>query len=127
MTLNEIVNHPEIRPFMGGFGYLDAEELRDDRNVIFEGDGWAIVYFYRDEGVYDIHVCFMPDKRGRFAIEKTKETLKAMFLSGADLIIGAAHDHRTRLYGRMCGFVHSSELYGVEYGLIHRSSSCLSV
>lgn len=79
--LNEVINDPGVRPFLGGVGELDLGPLlANPDNVGLEvmGDGgWFLQAIM--PGVYELHTCFLPHARGRAYFAAAREALRWMF------------------------------------------------
>lgn len=78
--LNEVSNHPEVRPWLGGDGVLDLGALADNPdNVLLETDGGGWVLHPLLPGVYELHTMFLPEGRGRSYFAAAREALRWMF------------------------------------------------
>lgn len=80
--VNELANHPAIRPFIGGgLEPLDLTAVcQNPANVILvvEGAGaWLLQMLM--PGVYELHTMFLPEARGRAYFAAAKEALAYMF------------------------------------------------
>jgi len=73
--LNYLVNHPEIRPFVGGDVTKPIDFTRaiaDDANIFLNGDHGAFCCSWTGPGVYEVHTLILPDGRGKWAYEFAK-------------------------------------------------------
>lgn len=65
-TLNEIANHPEVRPWLGGKGLLDmSEAVANPANFALEVEGGGFVLIRHEQAVYEVHSLFLPEARRR--------------------------------------------------------------
>jgi len=88
--INNLVNHPDIRPTAGGDGIsrIDFAPVFD-QIIALEDRGGA--WFFMDEGngVWEGHYCFLKKYRGKHALEFGRKALQYMFgVIGAKRIIG---------------------------------------
>lgn len=80
--LNELANHPEIRPFVGGgLEPLDLTAVcQNPANIILVVDGagaWVLQMLM--PGVYELHTMFLPEARGRPYFVAAKQALAYVF------------------------------------------------
>lgn len=84
--LNEVANHPEVRPFLGGRDdageliHLDlTEKVRNPANIalLAPDGGWLLQAML--PGVYELHTLFLPSGRGRSYFARAKEALRYVF------------------------------------------------
>lgn len=81
--LNEVANHPEVRPFLGGMQnpILDLSPLVEDPHCIClevpGSGGWILQPIL--PGVYELHTLFLPQGRGRSYFEQAREALRMVF------------------------------------------------
>lgn len=78
---NELVNHPSIRPFVGGDGesFLDLSPSVDDEKNVFlidEHGGFLLIWTAPD--TYEIHTFILPEGRGRKAYANAQDMLRTM-------------------------------------------------
>lgn len=77
---NEIANHPDVRPWLGGQGPLDvAPIVLSTSNVSLLSDGGGFICHNIGDGRYEVHSLFLPDARGEGAIEAMREGLRYLF------------------------------------------------
>lgn len=73
-AVNELLNHPSVRPTIGGEGVLDASKLINDaRNRIFFDERGGSGFAWRGPGIYEGHSFFLV--RGRGALTAGQECL----------------------------------------------------
>lgn len=81
--LNEVANHPEVRPYLGGVEnpVLDLSPLVEDpRCICLEvpgAGGWILQPVL--PGVYELHTLFLPEARGRSYFEQAREAIRRVF------------------------------------------------
>lgn len=79
--LNEIANHPEVRPHIGGAGVIDLTTIvGDPQNVAVMGEHGGWIYHGLQPGVYELHTLFLPEGRGRSFFAGAREVLRYMFV-----------------------------------------------
>lgn len=64
--VNRIMNHPEVRPLLGGDGAseIDIQNLLNDpSNIALHRDGFAAVFLSVLPGVYEVHTQALPEAR----------------------------------------------------------------
>jgi hypothetical protein len=79
---NEVANHPEVRPFLGGEdGPLDLTHVvQNPANYVLEVMGEGVwVLRWAMAGVYDLHTLFLPEARGKTYFTHAREALRWMF------------------------------------------------
>lgn len=60
--LNEVANHPAVRPHVGGDGPIDlTEALAKPGNIGLECDSGGFFLTQHSPGVYEVHSLFLPD------------------------------------------------------------------
>jgi len=79
--LNEVANHPKVRPWLKGEGDVDLSPMVSDPSNIalqFEGGGWVL----RNLGAcqYEVHSMFVPEVRGAKVRDNLKAALEYVFL-----------------------------------------------
>lgn len=86
--LNEIANHPEVRPFLGGEGPLDlTDECSNPENIaiVWERGGWLLQKLM--PGMYELHTLTLPAGRGREYFATAKAALRYVFTTSDALEI----------------------------------------
>lgn len=81
-ALNEVANHPEVRPWLGGDGPVDLQSTLDNAanfGIMGEHGGWLLHPIL--PGVYEIHSMFAPEGRGKAFFAGAREMLRYMFVS----------------------------------------------
>ena len=79
--LNSVVNHPEVRPWLGGDAPIDlGPALSDARNVALVSDLGGFFMEHREPGLYEVHTQFLPEGRGRHALKCVWEAMRYMFV-----------------------------------------------
>jgi hypothetical protein len=69
--LNSVINHPEVRPWVGGEGALDVTEtINNPSNFALVTDGGGFILIQHEPGIYEVHSQFLPEGR--------RETRRAM-------------------------------------------------
>lgn len=77
---NRICNLPEVRPGLGGEGYLDtAPMLADERNFALRTEHGGFILMPHGAGLYSVHTQFAAEGRGRHAIAAMQSGLDFMF------------------------------------------------
>ena len=66
-VINEIVNHPDVLPHVGGSGQpLDLSDVvKDPQNICFYDDGCVGIFNALTPGIFEIHSMALPEKRGK--------------------------------------------------------------
>jgi RimJ/RimL family protein N-acetyltransferase len=80
--VNKIINDPTIRPFVvfGDQDYLDFSELAANKENYFLVNKYgAIIYNKIEDGIYEIHIHFLPEGRGKYAFDSISESIDYMF------------------------------------------------
>jgi hypothetical protein len=85
--LNYLVNHPSIRPHVGGDpeAYLDLSHLlADDKNYFLAGEHGGFFATWTAPFCYEVHTFILPEGRGRAAYELAREGRDFMAREGAN-------------------------------------------
>lgn len=79
--LNEVANHAEVRPWLGGDGaQVDLTPLvSNPNNFAFVGDHGGFIAHKQGDGVYEVHSLFRPEGRGEHVLEAAREAQRFMF------------------------------------------------
>lgn len=89
--LNEVVNHPEVRPWLGKdrVSPIDMSAVVENPvNVVLVNDHGGFVFYWREPYVYEVHTQFLPSGRGPQAQEAAREAVRYMFKAiSADKIL----------------------------------------
>ncbi len=78
--INEVANHPEVRPFIGGEGPLDlGPTCLNPANFVLlaEHGGWLL--HPKAPGTYELHTLFLPEGRGKAYFVAAIEALRWVF------------------------------------------------
>ena len=78
--LNDVSNHHEVRPTLGGSGDVDWSAIIDDPEniaLVCEGGGW--VFQMLMPGLYEAHSQFVPERRGKIVVDAAREAVRYMF------------------------------------------------
>lgn len=83
--INELVNHPTIRPFIGpGEQSIDISlNVADRQNFFLLGPYGGFAYYWTAPKTYEIHTFILPEGRGREAYRLARESLDFMKATGA--------------------------------------------
>lgn len=84
--VNELVNDPNIRPFIGGdpTTILDLTAVvADDQNIVLLGEHGGFVFSWSSPFSYEVHTFILPSGRGRWAFSAAKAVLSEMARRGA--------------------------------------------
>jgi len=104
--VNLLLNHPAIRPTIGGEGALDAATLlADRRNICLITDAGGAMFAWRGPGIYEGHSFFKC--RGREAIGLGKALLAKLFNDhDARMVWGLTPEalRHVRWFNRKLGF-----------------------
>lgn len=82
-VFNEIANHPEVRPWLGGTHELDlTETIANPENFAFLTDEEMGGYIYHklQPGLYAVHTLSLPEGRGRQMLGARSQSLREMFI-----------------------------------------------
>jgi hypothetical protein len=78
--LTEVANHPEVRPWLGGEGFLDLRPaIATPENIALQFVGGGFVFHRIGEGLYEAHSLFLPAHRGSEAVRCLRAALRYMF------------------------------------------------
>jgi len=80
--LNELANHPDIRPFIADpdEGVLDlTAQVRNDSNVLLLGEHGGCMLLKLTPALYEVHTLVRPEGRGPWALAMAKSVLRWMF------------------------------------------------
>ena len=136
--LNEIANHPAVRPWLGGVQVIDlSEAIANPDNFAFltdDGNG-AYVYHRLAAGLYMVHTLSTPEGRGREMLTARTASLREMFVKsdaveivtlvpdgnkGAD--VWASHAGFVEQHRREKAFDLMGEMVGASYRLLSYSA-----
>ena len=113
-----IINHPTIRPYIGGEGYLDASPLlADPDTVCLFDEGGGQLFHWKEPGIFEAHSFYLV--RGKEALDRGREAIRRMFHDyGATKIWRATplHNRPARWFNRKLGFASKGEIEMPHYG-----------
>lgn len=112
--LNELANHPAIRPTCGGDGKsrLDFSAfVANPKNHAVTWDKGAFLFFWSAPQTYEVHVMILPEGRGRAAYRKAPEGIAYMLAHGMERLWArvAKDAHGLRHYVAQAGFTRCGE------------------
>lgn len=87
--LNAIVNHPAVRPGVGGDGesWLDlAPVVANHENYALLGPHGGFLATWTAPRTYEVHTFILPEGRGKAAYDLAQEFLSHMTAEGAEMI-----------------------------------------
>lgn len=106
--LNVVVNHPDVRPWVGGSGPLDVSSIiQDPNNVALVTETGGFILTKQDQHRYELHTQFLPEGRGPAMLDAAREGLRYMFAATDCLEIVtkvAASNRPAALLARHVGF-----------------------
>ena len=106
--VNEIVNAPTIRPYIGGDpeAWIDlSAAVADDQNFFLMGDQGGFSCVWTAPETFEVHTFILPDGRGQWAIDAVKNALGIMKEHAAVLWTRVHPDARhTRIFTLKAGF-----------------------
>lgn len=77
---NEIANHPDVRPWIGGAGEVDLRRVvANPENVAMRYLGGGLIFERLADGLYEAHSMFLPERRGRYAVVCMRHALQYLF------------------------------------------------
>ncbi len=80
--LNRVVNHPNVLPYvnLGVQGPLDITPLvMDEKNLFLANEYGGFLLIDQGDRVFEIHTQFLPEGRGRMALEAAREAMGYVF------------------------------------------------
>ncbi len=78
-ALTGVANHPFVRPWLGGSGFVDlTAACADPANVALETDGGGFLLLGKGGGLYEAHTLFVPEA-GRKAPAASREGFLYLF------------------------------------------------
>lgn len=81
IAINALVNHPEMRPHIGGDPKLPVDltdAIDNDRNVFLMGEYGGFCLIWCAPFCYEVHTLIRPEGRGKWAIEAAREGIRYM-------------------------------------------------
>lgn len=70
--MNALVNHPEIRPYVGGDPEVDIDlsaAVANEDNIFLDGEHGGFACCWSAPGTYEIHTFILPEGRGAWAAD----------------------------------------------------------
>lgn len=104
--LNRLLNHPSIRPNMGGAGILDGAPLLQSGFMYLCEHGGAL--FHGEDGLVEGHYLFLPSLRGAEAMKMALGMINACVLEPSHRMLWGrvpVQNRAARLFTRKLGFV----------------------
>lgn len=97
--LNDLANHPDIRPFIAdaSLGKLDlSAHVRNADNVFLLGEHGGCVVLKMLPGIYEVHTLVRPEGRGPWALSMAKAVLRWMFCNtdACEVLTRVPHENR---------------------------------
>lgn len=92
--INELVNHPAVRPFIGGdiAQPLDlSDAVADPANIFGVGEHGGFAFTWSAPRVYEVHTFILPEGRGRWAADFALTARAWMVENGARLLWTRVH------------------------------------
>ena len=87
--INAVANHPDVRPHIGApeLGELDfAEAVENDKNWFLMGEHGGYVLVWSAPAVHEVHVCILPEGRGKWAAQARQAMLDYAKANGAKML-----------------------------------------
>lgn len=84
--INELINHPTIRPHIGGDGISSVDTtsaVADRQNFFLLGRHGGFSFSWAGPKAYEIHTFILPEGRGREAYRLVREAVDFMAATGA--------------------------------------------
>lgn len=107
---NAIINDPTVKPYVvyGDQTHLDASDVVNDRSNVLLMNEYGGIFFERISPVmYKAHTQFLPEGRGKKAIEASYEAIDYIFKNTPCLNVMAAipaYNKASKLIARRVGF-----------------------
>lgn len=80
--INYVTNHPSVFPYVSFKvpGPFDMGQFLDDpKNIFLANDFGGFLFLWQREGVYEVHTQFLPEGRGRKALDGARWASQFMF------------------------------------------------
>lgn len=103
--IGNLLNHPDIRPAMGGDGWLDAELLPP--HIYLGDERGGMLFIENATGIYEVHYLFTAEIRGGEALKIASGMILALMLDhDAKMIWGSVPigNRPARIFTRKLGF-----------------------
>lgn len=119
--LNEVANHPDVRPWLGGSGVIDLKDIvGHPANVALVTANGGYVLQNQGGGQYEAHSLFLPDGRGSEAAAAAEEGFRYLFASTDCIRVVTkvpAGNAAAAAHARRCGFAEVFSRDGVWPGV----------
>lgn len=109
--INRVLNHPSVHSQVAYFtpiGELNVQPLVDDcRNVLLTTEGGGVLFAHLGGGVYDAHIQFLPEFRGKHALNAARDAVRWLFTHTEAVAITAripAYARGSEYIARAVGF-----------------------
>lgn len=133
--INEIINHPAVRPTCGGDGASDLDFtvfVQNPKNHALVWDHGCFLFLWTAPDTYEVHLAVLPEGRGRDAYRMAAEGIDYITAHGAQhLWARVARGHNClRHYTAQAGFVKCGTdtldfgFGAVEYDLYQWKTTC---
>jgi hypothetical protein len=70
VRVNALVNHPSVRPFVGGDGVSEldlTDAVADRRNIFLAGEHGGFAFSWSAPRTYEVHTFILPEGRGEWS------------------------------------------------------------
>lgn len=81
-AINAVVNHPDVRPWVGNIeaGPIDLTDIVvNPDNVLLMSEGGGFICVQQQPGIYEVHSQFVPERRGENALRAARDGMRYMF------------------------------------------------
>jgi len=98
--LNTVINHPDVRPMLGGEGALDiSAQALDANNFVLTSDHGGFILMQHEPGVYEVHSQFLPGHSGA-TIRAMREAMTYMFTrTDCETLVSQVPDNNRPAHG----------------------------
>lgn len=114
--INSIVNHPEVRPYVGGDLNQPIDlsaAIEQPQNVFLMGEHGGFALSWCAPRIYEVHTFILPSGRGRWGLSATQYGIATMRddYQAERLWTRVAGDHlHTRMFTRAAGMKPAGEM-----------------
>lgn len=80
--INAIVNHPDVRPWVGyaELGPIDlTQTIANPDNIFLMAEGGGFICVFQEPGIWEVHSQFLPEHRGENALKSAQDGMRYMF------------------------------------------------
>jgi hypothetical protein len=86
-AVEEVVNHPDVLPFVGADGPLDlSDAVAKPENIFLIGQHGGFALIWSAPGVYEVHTFIAPKGRGKWAYDAAWAMIDAAREAGAHML-----------------------------------------